>query len=82
MNDLLIFVCVDHGILEHATSFLMFIRRVKVLHSSDTTPIVVHCSAGVGRTGCFIVVDTLLERLKYENTIDIYSHVTLLRAQR
>jgi protein tyrosine phosphatase len=60
----------------------MFARRVKHLHSSDTGPLVVHCSAGVGRTGCFVVIDTLLERLKYEKTIDIYGHVTLLRAQR
>ncbi|CAF3373988.1 unnamed protein product [Rotaria sp. Silwood1] len=72
----------DHGILEHATSFLMFVRRVKNLQVSDATPIVVHCSAGVGRTGCFVVIDALLERLKYEKTIDIYGHVTLLRAQR
>ncbi|CAF0990930.1 unnamed protein product [Adineta steineri] len=72
----------DHGILEHATSFLMFVRRVKVLNPSDAGPIIVHCSAGVGRTGCFIVVDALLERLKNEKTIDIYGHVTLLRAQR
>ncbi|CAF1226377.1 unnamed protein product [Adineta ricciae] len=72
----------DHGILEHATSFLMFVRRVKVLNPVDAGPIVVHCSAGVGRTGCFIVVDALLERLKLEKTIDIYGHVTLLRAQR
>jgi len=72
----------DHGILEHATSFLMFVRRVKLVNPSDVGPLVVHCSAGVGRTGCFIVIDALLERLKYEKTIDIYGHVTLLRAQR
>ncbi|CAF3445160.1 unnamed protein product [Rotaria socialis] len=72
----------DHGILEHATSFLMFVRRVKSLHPCDATPIVVHCSAGVGRTGCFIVIDALIERLKYEKTLDIYGYVTLLRAQR
>ena len=73
---------VDHGILEHATSFLMFVRRVKILNPPDAGPIVVHCSAGVGRTGCFIVIDALLERLKQEKTVDIYGHVTLLRAQR
>lgn len=60
----------------------MFVRRVKALNTSETGPMVVHCSAGVGRTGCFIVIDALLERLKYEKTIDIYGHVTLLRAQR
>ncbi|CAF1023620.1 unnamed protein product [Adineta steineri] len=72
----------DHGILEHATSFLMFVRRVKTLNPPDSGPVVVHCSAGVGRTGCFIVIDALLEKLKHEKTIDIYGHVTLLRAQR
>ena len=72
----------DHGILEHATSCLMFVRRVKVLNPIDAGPIVVHCSAGVGRTGCFVVIDALLERLKREKTVDIYGHVTLLRAQR
>lgn len=55
---------------------------MKSLHPSDSNPIVVHCSAGVGRTGCYIVIDALLERLKYEKTIDVYGHVTLLRAQR
>ena len=80
--NLKIVLFLDHGILEHATSFLMFVRRVKVLNPVDAGPIVVHCSAGVGRTGCFIVVDALLERLKMEKTIDIYGHVTLLRAQR
>ena len=39
-------------------------------------------SAGVGRTGAFIVIDSMLERIKHENTIDVYGHVTCLRAQR
>jgi len=40
------------------------------------------CSAGVGRTGCFIVIDAMMERIKHEKTVDIYGHVTLMRAQR
>ena len=40
------------------------------------------CSAGVGRTGAFIVIDSMLERIKHEKTVDIYGHVTCLRAQR
>ena len=40
------------------------------------------CSAGVGRTGCFIVIDAMLERMKHEKTVDIYGHVTCMRAQR
>lgn len=42
----------------------------------------VSCSAGVGRTGCFIVIDAMLERMKHEKTVDIYGHVTCMRAQR
>uniref|UniRef100_A0A672RBG3 Receptor-type tyrosine-protein phosphatase F n=1 Tax=Sinocyclocheilus grahami TaxID=75366 RepID=A0A672RBG3_SINGR len=39
-------------------------------------------SAGVGRTGCFIIIDAMLERMKHEKTVDIYGHVTCMRAQR
>lgn len=72
----------DHGVPDHATSFLMFVRRVRYSNPMDSGPIVVHCSAGVGRTGCFIVVDTMLEKLKNEKFVDIYGHVTCLRSQR
>uniref|UniRef100_A0A6G1SL08 protein-tyrosine-phosphatase n=1 Tax=Aceria tosichella TaxID=561515 RepID=A0A6G1SL08_9ACAR len=72
----------DHGVPDHPTSFLMFLRRTKVSNPPEAGPMVVLCSAGVGRTGCFIVIDSMIERLKKENTIDIYGHVTSLRAQR
>lgn len=39
-------------------------------------------SAGVGRTGCFIVIDAMLERIRHERSVDIYGHVTLMRSQR
>jgi protein tyrosine phosphatase len=72
----------DHGVPDHPALFLMFLRRVKYLNPPDCGPMIVHCSAGVGRTGCFVVIDSMLERMKYENTVDIYGHVTCLRAQR
>ncbi|XP_051577733.1 receptor-type tyrosine-protein phosphatase delta-like isoform X9 [Myxocyprinus asiaticus] len=72
----------DHGVSEHPTPFLAFLRRVKSCNPPDAGPMVVHCSAGVGRTGCFIVIDAMLERIKHEKTVDIYGHVTLMRTQR
>ncbi|XP_014472440.1 PREDICTED: tyrosine-protein phosphatase Lar isoform X5 [Dinoponera quadriceps] len=72
----------DHGVPEHPAPFLQFLRRVRSLNVPDSGPLVVHCSAGVGRTGCFIVIDSMLERIKHEKMIDIYGHVTCLRAQR
>ncbi|XP_029293391.1 protein tyrosine phosphatase receptor type Db isoform X1 [Cottoperca gobio] len=72
----------DHGVPEHPTPFLAFLRRVKACNPPDAGPMVVHCSAGVGRTGCFIVIDAMAERIKHEKALDIYGHVTLMRSQR
>ncbi|XP_044074247.1 receptor-type tyrosine-protein phosphatase S-like isoform X7 [Siniperca chuatsi] len=72
----------DHGVPEYPTPFLNFLRRVKACNPPDAGPIIAHCSAGVGRTGCFIVIDAMLERIRHERTVDIYGHVTLMRSQR
>ncbi|XP_068504780.1 receptor-type tyrosine-protein phosphatase F isoform X8 [Syngnathus scovelli] len=72
----------DHGVPEYPTPILAFLRRVKASNPLDAGPMVVHCSAGVGRTGCFIVIDAMLERMKHEKSVDIYGHVTCMRAQR
>ncbi|VDI79183.1 receptor-type tyrosine-protein phosphatase delta [Mytilus galloprovincialis] len=72
----------DHGVPDHPTPLLMFMKRVKACNPQDAGPMIVHCSAGVGRTGAFIVIDAMLERVKHEKTVDIYGHVTCLRAQR
>ncbi|XP_068460889.1 receptor-type tyrosine-protein phosphatase S-like isoform X5 [Clinocottus analis] len=72
----------DHGVPEYPTPFLNFLRRVKACNPPDAGPIIAHCSAGVGRTGCFIVIDGMLERIRHERTVDIYGHVTLMRSQR
>ncbi|XP_049808964.1 tyrosine-protein phosphatase Lar [Schistocerca nitens] len=72
----------DHGVPDHPAPFLQFLRRVRNMNPPEAGPMIVHCSAGVGRTGCFIVIDSMLERLKHEKMLDIYGHVTCLRAQR
>nr|XP_057930087.1 protein tyrosine phosphatase receptor type Fa isoform X1 [Doryrhamphus excisus] len=72
----------DHGVPEYPTPTLAFLRRIKACNPPDAGPMVVHCSAGVGRTGCFVVIDAMLERMKHEKSVDIYGHVTCMRAQR
>ena len=50
--------------------------------SPSKGPILVHCSAGVGRTGTFIAVDIALEQAKKEGVVDIAGVVNRLRKQR
>lgn len=42
----------------------------------------VHCSAGAGRTGTFIVLDYMLERLVHEDTINIHDFLINMRSRR
>ncbi|XP_075265681.1 receptor-type tyrosine-protein phosphatase S-like isoform X1 [Convolutriloba macropyga] len=72
----------DHGVPEYATPVIAFVKKVKLSNPPNAGPIVVHCSAGVGRTGCFIVIDAQLDKICNEDQVDIYGHVTCLRAQR
>ncbi|XP_008395633.1 receptor-type tyrosine-protein phosphatase kappa isoform X7 [Poecilia reticulata] len=72
----------DHGVPYHATGLLSFIRRVKMSNPPSAGPIVVHCSAGAGRTGCFIVIDIMLDMAEREGVVDIYNCVKALRSRR
>ncbi|XP_017734834.1 PREDICTED: receptor-type tyrosine-protein phosphatase kappa [Rhinopithecus bieti] len=72
----------DHGVPYHATGLLSFIRRVKLSNPPSAGPIVVHCSAGAGRTGCYIVIDIMLDMAEREGVVDIYNCVKALRSRR
>ena len=73
----------DHGVPQNGVVLINFIKRVRSLHPySDSRPLLVHCSAGVGRTGAFLVLDSMLQRIKTEENINIFEFVTRLRAQR
>ncbi|CAL8085119.1 unnamed protein product [Calicophoron daubneyi] len=72
----------DHGVPNHPAPLLMFLRRVRAECPPDSGPIVVHCSAGVGRTGAFILLDILLEQMRHEKAVDVFAAVSRLRSQR
>ena len=40
------------------------------------------CSAGVGRTGAFIVIDAMLESAEHKKVIDVFNYVQLIRTNR
>ncbi|TWW79416.1 Receptor-type tyrosine-protein phosphatase U [Takifugu flavidus] len=72
----------DHGVPYHATGLLAFIRRVKASTPPDAGPVVVHCSVGAGRTGCYIVLDVMLDMAECEGVVDIYNCVKTLCSRR
>ena len=72
----------DHGVPEYATSLLGYLRRVRKSHPVSGGPLLVHCSAGVGRTGTFIVLDAMLQRIQEERVVNVYQFVRELRERR
>ncbi|XP_046334675.2 flocculation protein FLO11-like isoform X2 [Haliotis rufescens] len=70
----------DHGV-PSAPSLVEFWQQVKE-HKSTIRPLVVHCSAGVGRTGTFIGLDALMERCKVESTVNVFRRVSSVRGER
>ena len=73
----------DHGVPADKTCMIQFIKRVRNIHPyADPAPLVIHCSAGVGRTGTFILLDSMLERMKRETTLNVYQTVCSIRMKR
>nr|XP_036874707.1 receptor-type tyrosine-protein phosphatase eta isoform X2 [Manis javanica] len=74
----------DHGVPD-ATDLLINFRylvRDYMRQSPPESPVLVHCSAGVGRTGTFIAIDRLIYQIENENTVDVYGIVFDLRMHR
>ncbi|KAM3841328.1 receptor-type tyrosine-protein phosphatase C isoform 2-T2 [Vipera latastei] len=72
----------DHGVPDDPHLLLKLRRRVNTLSNFFSGPIVVHCSAGVGRTGTYIGIDAMLEALEAEGRVDVYGYIVKLRRQR
>ncbi|WAR05223.1 PTPRT-like protein, partial [Mya arenaria] len=65
-----------------ALSLVQFWRKVRQSELVEYTPWMVHCSAGVGRTGSFIAIDYLYEQGKVDGKLNIPDTVNVLREQR
>lgn len=77
----------DHGVPREPSRVLEFLHDVDMKQESipGAGPIIVHCSAGIGRTGTFIVIDVILNLIKHHGLdceIDISNTIRLVRGQR
>ncbi|CAF2391394.1 unnamed protein product [Rotaria sp. Silwood2] len=74
----------DHGIPSNTKDALLFLDKVEYYRQITSTkgPILLHCSAGIGRTGTFCAIDIGIKRYLEKNIIDIPSTVHKMRTER
>lgn len=74
----------DHGVptVNAIESILQFVHIVRLQANRTKDPIIVHCSAGVGRTGTFIALDRLMQHIREHEFVDILGMVSEMRSHR
>ncbi|XP_076848697.1 phosphatidylinositol phosphatase PTPRQ isoform X2 [Brachyhypopomus gauderio] len=72
----------EHGVPESSSTLIQFVKALRSNRGHDNTTIVVHCSAGVGRTGVFIALDHLIQHVRDHDFVDVYGLVAEMRTER
>ncbi|XP_078233149.1 receptor-type tyrosine-protein phosphatase H [Pogona vitticeps] len=74
----------DHGVPPVTNTVLHFrdLVREHIEQHEESGPALIHCSAGVGRTGTFIALDSLLRQAQDNGEIGVFSFVQRLRMNR
>lgn len=74
----------DHKTPDSALPLLQLMADVEADRRTAATvgPVIVHCSAGIGRTGCFIATTLGCRQLQQEGVVDVLSITCQLRADR
>uniref|UniRef100_A0A672QZ80 Protein tyrosine phosphatase non-receptor type 3 n=1 Tax=Sinocyclocheilus grahami TaxID=75366 RepID=A0A672QZ80_SINGR len=71
----------DHGVPEDSSDFLDFVQSMRSMRE-ESVPLMVHCSAGIGRTGVLITMETAMTLMEKETPVYPLEIITLMREQR
>uniref|UniRef100_A0A671MC29 protein-tyrosine-phosphatase n=1 Tax=Sinocyclocheilus anshuiensis TaxID=1608454 RepID=A0A671MC29_9TELE len=71
----------DHGVPEDSSDFLDFVQSMRSMRE-ESVPLMVHCSAGIGRTGVLITMETAMTLMEKEKPVYPLEIITLMREQR
>ncbi|XP_027001240.2 tyrosine-protein phosphatase non-receptor type 4 isoform X2 [Tachysurus fulvidraco] len=72
----------DHGVPDDSTDFLDFVTLVRSKRARKDEPVVVHCSAGIGRTGVLITMETAMCLMECSQPVYPLDIVRTMRDQR
>nr|XP_022309642.1 receptor-type tyrosine-protein phosphatase mu-like isoform X2 [Crassostrea virginica] len=72
----------DHGTPEPLNLAVFHSQVLRTSSDENRTPLVVHCSAGIGRTGTFIALDALYKEGKRTGKVNVAKYVKIMRSCR
>ena len=72
----------DFGVPEPPQTLVRFVRAFRERITPEQRPVVVHCSAGVGRSGTFIALDRIIQNIQHSDVVDIFGIVYEMRKER
>ncbi|XP_077548334.1 receptor-type tyrosine-protein phosphatase T-like [Haemaphysalis longicornis] len=72
----------DHGVPQYPDALWPFLKRIRDFQPLDHQPVIVHCSDGMGRTGAFILVDSMLSQAEAEGEVNLVAHLYAMRQNR
>lgn len=72
----------DMDVPKHPAVLIGFVKRIKFLQDGQSSPLVVHCSAGIGRTGVFVALYSLIDAVLFSQKIDVFGFTESMRNDR